>query len=448
MKGFCNPAPQCNSSWSCLRRLKRPRLQCDSPKHFMTSGALWGFWGDNEVRSESPERVMAAPSSPPRGSPRRTPRDSIILRSDSQTYLNAEQRKPKALQSAASTGDSPRLQPSRKRSSSFSDQLEAVEIARRNSMKDLIPNCEDELVVQLTAELGKLGLSGKWRIPLAQRKTLERELDISTDMLMKKLTIIAQHLSKPSISAFHVGSAGLGASGDVYLGANVEVSSGDHASNVCGFHYCIHGEQSVVLNMFENGEQALLSIYISHLPCGMCRQFLAELPDYRSIKVWTPQLDATKELGELLPHSFGPQDLGMSSTMIPWGEPNPVRLAESSEAKQVDPDLASEAERAAQRAHAPYTSSFAGAVIRLKSGQLCRGSCVESVAFNPSVSPMQMALLSLWWHGGQVQDIAGACLAEDPSSPITYKGSDAALLAAVAPWASLWLMPLQSTSAD
>jgi hypothetical protein len=39
-----------------------------------------------------------------------------------------------------------------------------------------------------------------------------------------------------------------------------------------------------------------------------------------------------------------------------------------------------------------------------------------------------------------VQDIAGTCLAEDPSSPITYKGSDAALLAAVAPWASLWLV--------
>merc|ERR1712032_1318607 len=134
---------------------------------------------------------------------------------------------------------------------------------------------------------------------------------------------------------------------------------------------------------------------------------------------------------------------GITRTLIPCGPRNPVALPETSEAKLVDFELATEAENAAQRAYAPYTKSYAGAVIRLTNGQRCWGASAESAAFNPSVSPLQMALLALFVHGGSVQDIQSACLAENPQSPITYKGSDAALLAAVAPWASLWLMPLE-----
>merc|ERR1719375_395804 len=181
-----------------------------------------------------------------------------------------------------------------------------------------------------------MGLTGKWRIPSQQRKVLEKKLDISTDSLMEKLVVIAQHLAVPLISVFHVGAAGLGLSGDVYLGTNMEISSGLYASNVCGFNYCIHAEQAVVLNMYEGGETGLSSIYISANPCGVCRQFMAELPDYRNIKVWTKDIGRSTTLGELLPYSFGPIELGKSRTVIPWGKPNPVALPTSSEAKIVD----------------------------------------------------------------------------------------------------------------
>lgn len=329
---------------------------------------------------------------------------------------------------------------------SFVDRVESLKVARRNSTRELIPEAEHELVLKLTAMLEQMGLAGKWRIPFAMRMILERDLGMNTQTLMEKLVVVAQHLAVPVISVFHVGAAGLGVSGDIYLGTNVEVSSGTYASNVCGFNYTLHAEQAVILNMFEHGEHALKRIHISHVPCGVCRQFMTELPDYRSIEIWTPQIGTVTKLGELLPHSFGPIDLGMSRTLLPWGTPNPTALAQNSQAKQLDPQLANEAEAAAQRAHAPYTSSFAGAVLRLKNGQHCCGSAAESVAFNPSVSPLQMALLALWVHGGKVEDIESACLAEDPSSPVTYKGSDGALLAAVAPWVSLWLMPLESTA--
>jgi len=316
---------------------------------------------------------------------------------------------------------------------------------RKTSSKSLlIPAAEDLLVKQLISRMDEMGLAGKWRIPLDMRTKLESDLGVSTDTLMQKLLVVAQHLAVPVVSVFHVGAAGLGVSGNVYLGTNIEVSSGIYASNVCGFHYTIHAEQAVVLNMFEQGERGLRSIYISHVPCGMCRQFMTELPDFRDITVWTPQLGTVMSLGTLLPHSFGPVDLGIDRTLLPWGTANPIALPSSSEARAVDARLAHEVEAAAQRAYAPYTSSYAGAVLTDRDGRHFSGSAVESVAFNPSTSPLQAALMSLFVHGGKVEDIVSGCLAEDPSSQVTYKGSDGALLAAVAPWAALWLIPLES----
>lgn len=398
--------------------------------HFMPGDDLW--------LAESPTTYGASGSlvSPATPSSWASP-GGVILRSDSKSF-DVAQRIPKAMQS-------PKI--GRRQSKSFVDFIEDLEEARSHSKADLIPNSESELVLRLTAMLKQMGLAGKWRIPSAMRKVLLTDLGISTRALLENLVIVAQHLAVPVISVFHVGAVGLGASGDIYLGTNVEISSGLYSSNVCGFHYTLHAEQTVVLNMFERGEKALVSIHISHVPCGMCRQFMAELPGFREIEVWTPQIGEVKSLGELLPYAFGPADLGISRTMIPRAEANPVSLSRTSEAILVDPELAKDAEVAAQKAHAPYTSSFAGAVLRLRDGRRCSGYAAESAAFNPSVSPMQMALLSLWVHGGQLQDVESACLAEDPSSPITYKGSDGALLAAVAPWASLWLIPLESTAA-
>merc|ERR1711964_447294 len=104
------------------------------------------------------------------------------------------------------------------------------------------------------------------------RKGLEKDFCIDTHTLLTRLVLVAQNLAVPVISAFHVGVAALGSSGDVYLGTNLEICSGIYASNLCGFHYVVHAEQAAVLSMFEHGESGLRSIYVSHTPCGMCRQ--------------------------------------------------------------------------------------------------------------------------------------------------------------------------------
>merc|ERR1719310_2662493 len=120
--------------------------------------------------------------------------------------------------------------------------MESLRAARKSS-KVLINGSDELLTLQLMAKL----------------------------QLMQKLLVVAQHLATPVVSVFHVGAVGLGVSGELFLGSNVEISSGMYASNVCGFHYCLHAEQAVVLNMFEGGETGLQSLYISAVPCGMCR---------------------------------------------------------------------------------------------------------------------------------------------------------------------------------
>jgi cytidine deaminase len=321
----------------------------------------------------------------------------------------------------------------------FGDRVKSLSAARRRS-NEFVPGTPD--AAGLVAKLREAGLSGKWRIPKNNREMLECDLNMDTDTLLSKLTIVAQNLAVPTISVFHVGAAVLGASGDVYIGPNVEFCSGLYSSNLCGFHYVLHAEQAAVLCALSHGEKSVSKLCCSHVPCGMCRQFLTELPDFRNLSVWSPQMPPHQKLGDLLPHAFGPLELGKNVTLLSNSVLNPISLPLDSEALQLDQIMAEKVELAAQRAYAPYTSSYAGAVLRLKNGEYCSGSCIESVAFNPSVTPLQMALLMLFASGAHVEDIEAACLAEDPTAAITFKGSDHALLSAVSPWVSLWLIPL------
>lgn len=363
----------------------------------------------------------------------------MILKSDSAHFRFASPRSPSALER---NNNKNRTVPMGVEH--FGDRVQSLKRARSNSLLS-IPGSEEPKIVGLAAKLEELGLAGRWRIPRNAREVLESCFHLETTALLEQLTVVAQNLAVPVISVFHVGAVALGVSGDVYMGPNLEMCSGLYASNLCGFHYVIHAEVAAVLCAFSHGERELCSLHISHMPCGHCRQFLTELPNYQDITVWTPQMKEIMKLGDLLPHSFGPADLGKSVTLLTSDELNPIGLAADSEARSWDLQLAEEVELAAQLAYAPYTSSFAGAVLRLADGQYFRGACVESCAFNPSVTPLSVSLVALFARGGRVEDIVAACLAEDPSAPIAYLGSDRALLAAIAPWVSLWLIPLTRT---
>lgn len=73
-------------------------------------------------------------------------------------------------------------------------------------------------------------------------------------------------LARPPISNFHVGAVGLGASGRIFKGVNLEFPE-------LPLNNSVHAEQFLVANAFQHGEKKLLFIAVSAAPCGHCRYF-------------------------------------------------------------------------------------------------------------------------------------------------------------------------------
>ncbi len=106
-------------------------------------------------------------------------------------------------------------------------------------------------------------------------------------------------------SGFQVGAAIVGASGEVYEGANVENAS---------YGLCICAERSAVARMVGDGERALAAVYVitdsspPASPCGMCRQTLLEFaPDPAAVRVVATNLAGERAewtLEQLIPAGF------------------------------------------------------------------------------------------------------------------------------------------------
>ena len=109
-------------------------------------------------------------------------------------------------------------------------------------------------------------------------------------------------------SNYPVGAAVRAASGRVYAGCNVENAA--YPQGWCA-------ETSAIAAMVSAGERritAVLTVAGGELVgtcCGGCRQKIREFADL-DVPVWSCDphgLRATFTLGELLPHSFGPEHL-------------------------------------------------------------------------------------------------------------------------------------------
>lgn len=110
-------------------------------------------------------------------------------------------------------------------------------------------------------------------------------------------------------SSFKVGAAIKGKNGKLYGGCNVENAA--YPQGCCA-------ESSAVSAMVMDGETAIDEVCVIGLgdslvtPCGGCRQRIREFADDNiSIHICGPEgLRKTFSLGELLPYSFGPENLG------------------------------------------------------------------------------------------------------------------------------------------
>lgn len=265
------------------------------------------------------------------------------------------------------------------------------------------------------------------RVPASAVAELVRTFGLTgPEAVMLAALPAATALADPSISRYRVGAVGLESpSGDLLLGGNLEFPGVDLRATV-------HAEGGIAMRAYARGTSITALAIDSARPCSYCRQTLVEF-------VWAPELRVIDPAGhdrsvdDLVPWPFTPRDLGSEGAV-----PGSVAWPDLRVGGDVIPDdVARALESVGRRAHAPYSSCPAAAVLRLQDGRLVAGMTIENVAFDPSVGPLTVALVMLRAGGDGYADIASAWLACRPGGSVDDVPATRALLAAVAPDASL-----------
>lgn len=227
---------------------------------------------------------------------------------------------------------------------------------------------------------------------------LTQSTGLKPQELLQRLIPIVKRNAQPPISNYFVGCAALGKSGAIYTGVNIEFLG-------CPLNQAVHGEQFLITNARLHGEAAFDSIAISAAPCGHCRQFMNEIGEEATFDIITFN-NAPERLQALLPRAFGPQDLDIQGRlMTPCGD-----IGRANSAKTLE----EAASIASTMSYVPYTQSSAGIALRTKDGKIYSGYCLENAAYNPSLSPLQVALIALLSDMRSYNDIVEVCLAEKP----------------------------------
>lgn len=125
-----------------------------------------------------------------------------------------------------------------------------------------------------------------------------------------KLAFKAQKMAYVPYSHFHVGAALLTEDGSVYSGCNIEIAS--YSPTLCA-------ERTAIFKAISEGHKKIKKIAIvgdanPTYPCGVCRQVIREFGKDASVII-ANSTDDYKEytIEELLPHSFGPEDLSFAN---------------------------------------------------------------------------------------------------------------------------------------
>ncbi len=128
--------------------------------------------------------------------------------------------------------------------------------------------------------------------------------------LIKK-ALEAQKKAYVPYSNFHVGAALLTEDGEVFTGCNIEIAS--YSPTLCA-------ERTAIFKAVSEGHKKIKAIAVVGdadftYPCGVCRQVIREFGKDAIIIVANSEDDYREyKLEELLPHSFGPEDLTEASS--------------------------------------------------------------------------------------------------------------------------------------
>lgn len=248
-----------------------------------------------------------------------------------------------------------------------------------------------------------------------QVSSLKSATGLDEDALAFALLPLAAACARTPLSNFNVGAIARGVSGTWYFGANMEFIGATMQQTV-------HAEQSAISHAWLSGEKALAAITVNYTPCGHCRQFMNELNSGTDLLIQLPEL-AAMPLKTLLPHAFGPVDLGIETRLFDQVHHGYHFLATNA--------VVGKALEAANRSHAPYSHSHSGVALQDSRGRIYSGAYIENAAFNPGLPPLQAALIFMNMAGGDLHDIHRAVLVEGSNAMLSQWESTSATLSAL-----------------
>lgn len=228
-----------------------------------------------------------------------------------------------------------------------------------------------------------------------QISQLKQKTGLDDDALAIQLLPLAAAYAITPLSRFNVGAIARAKSGYWYFGANMEFLN-------TAIQQSVHAEQSAIVHAWANNECGLEAITVNYSPCGHCRQFMNELNSQESLRICLPGQESSL-LCELLPKAFGPADLAISTRLM-----DPVDHAY----RLTGDTLERTAIAAANRSYAPYSESHIGIALETHEGAIYQGAYLENAAFNPSLPPLQSALILMNLKNEHMTQIKRACVAE------------------------------------
>lgn len=253
----------------------------------------------------------------------------------------------------------------------------------------------------------------------------------------------AKAAAMAAVSGFSVGAVAIGESGALYLGTNVEFIDSTYADT-------IHAEQFAVVSAQHAGEHGLLGILSTERPCGHCRQFLLEA-GAPELPIAFYDHDAADScfikttLATLLPSPFTLAGTGQNlftpsirkvRLLKPPGTIGKVVMTVAEDPSS----LLHTALSAAAQAYCPVTeNAWSGLALQLKNGNVYTGSLIESAAFNPTVPPLQSALIQVIANAGAeaLPEIRQVLLIESREARFSYETATQNLLRQVSKKAEL-----------
>ncbi|XP_039117376.1 cytidine deaminase 1-like [Dioscorea cayenensis subsp. rotundata] len=251
--------------------------------------------------------------------------------------------------------------------------------------------------------------------------------------LLPVLVPAAKRLARAPISGHLVGAVGLGESGRIYFGANLEFPG-------LPLHHSVHAEQFLITNAAAHRERAIRCIAVSSAPCGHCRQFFQEIRNASQIQILITGSGsdlAFRPLSYYIPEPFGPSDLLHDDSPFLL-EPHNNRIEIIDDGHEAPNRILGAAVNGARSAHAPYSGCAAGFAVGDGKGRVGGGGYMESAAYNPGMGPVAAALVAyLMAGGGAWEDIVEAALVEKEKAVVPQEATARVVLAAVAPKARL-----------